>query len=102
MVELQPSKLTTRVRFPSPAPCLLISLLKAFLFVPIAQLDRVLDFESRGCGFDSYLARHIETIGLILISVLFSFLRAVSLVLGINRLSLGKVFFLLFLIEAFL
>ena len=35
---------------------------------------------------------HIETIGLIpKISVLFSFLRAISLVLGINRLNFGKI-----------
>ena len=30
------------------------------MYAPIAQLDRVLDFESKGCGFDSYLARHLK------------------------------------------
>lgn len=48
---------------------------------------------------------YIETIGLIpIISVLFTFLRAISLILGINCLNLGEValFSLLFLIEKFL
>lgn len=27
------------------------------MLAPIAQLDRVFDFESRGCGFDSCWAR---------------------------------------------
>ena len=38
-----------------------------FLFLaPVAQLDRALDFESRGQGFESSRARHtsIETINL--------------------------------------
>ena len=26
----------------------------------VAQLDRVLDYGSRGCGFDSCLARHLS------------------------------------------
>ena len=30
----------------------------SILGAPIAQLDRVLDYESKGCGFDSCLARH--------------------------------------------
>ncbi len=28
-------------------------------FAPVAQLDRVLDYESRGQGFESLLARHV-------------------------------------------
>ena len=44
------------------------------------------------CGFKSHFGDHIETIGLIPIkSVLFSFYRAISLILGINCLILGEV-----------
>ena len=28
-------------------------------YAPVAQLDRVLDYESRGQGFESLLARHL-------------------------------------------
>lgn len=42
--------------------------------------------------FESYLGSHIETTGLIpKISVLFSFYRAISLILGINCLIFGGV-----------
>lgn len=30
----------------------------------VAQLDRVLDYGSRGCGFDSCLARHLKNINI--------------------------------------
>ena len=29
-----------------------------FINAPIAQLDRAFDYGSKGCGFDSYWARH--------------------------------------------
>ena len=45
------------------------------------------------CRFKSDFPHHIETIGLMLISVLFSFYRAISLILGINCLILGEVAF---------
>ena len=45
-------------------------------------------------GFESRMGHHIETTGLIpKISVLFSFYRAISLVLGINCLIFGEVAF---------
>src|SRR3712207_142786 len=47
MVERQPSKLNTGVRFPLPAPFLF------FVCALIAQLDRVTDFESGGHRFES-------------------------------------------------
>ena len=28
-------------------------------YAPIAQLDRAFDYGSKGCGFDSYWARHL-------------------------------------------
>lgn len=30
-----------------------------FINAPIAQLDRAFDYGSKGCGFDSYWARHL-------------------------------------------
>lgn len=36
--------------------CHLINCALIFKDAPIAQLDRVSDFESEGCGFKSYLA----------------------------------------------
>lgn len=45
------------------------------------------------CRFKSDFPHHIETIGLIPISVLFSFYRAISLILGINCLILGEAAF---------
>ena len=30
------------------------------IYVPVAQLDRVLDYESRGRGFESLLARQVK------------------------------------------
>ena len=45
-------------------------------------------------GFESRMGHHIETTGLIpKISVLFSFYRAISLILGINCLIFGEVAF---------
>ncbi len=54
MAEFQPSKLAVWVRFPSPAP------LKS---APIAQSDRVTDFESGGRRFESYWARQVNIMG---------------------------------------
>ena len=31
-----------------------------FIYAPIAQLDRVSDYESEGYGFESFRARHIK------------------------------------------
>ena len=42
---------TVRVQIP-PSPPLI------FIYAPIAQLDRAFDYGSKGCGFDSYWARH--------------------------------------------
>ena len=45
VVEPQPSKLVTRVRFPSPAD------------VPLAQLDRASGYGPEGLGFESSMVR---------------------------------------------
>ena len=33
-------------------------LIRTTKYAPIAQLDRAFDYGSKGCGFDSYWARH--------------------------------------------
>lgn len=54
------------------------------VYALVAQLDRVSDYESEGQEFESLQGHHIETTELIpKISVLFSFLRAILLVLGL-------------------
>ena len=37
---------------------MILSSHKQIAHAPIAQLDRALDYESRGCGFDSCSAHH--------------------------------------------
>jgi hypothetical protein len=65
MVESQPSKLVVWVRFPSPAPYIKPKILDFGLisyYALVAQLDRVVDFESNGRRFDSCQAHHTKSL----------------------------------------
>ncbi len=57
----------SRVRIPPSPPRMADRIINAItdgiqhLYAPVAQLDRVLDYESRGRGFESLRARHCHT-----------------------------------------
>ena len=69
------------------------------------SVGRAMRSQRIGQGFESPYLHHLETTGLIQkISVLFSFLRAILLILGLFCLNLGKVvlFYLLFFVNLYL